>query len=133
METVKFEELRIGQRFECDGDVFINYAHPKRCKCIKDSESTASEIDGISFGISGSDWVWIKDEVFFGECNGIDIGYDFSQIDGDTDCVVMQQGESQIDCTFGEMEYLGENFEGWNPKPFGAWKVKRNNDWTPSA
>jgi hypothetical protein len=56
---VKFKALKIGQLFECYGDTVMNYSYPKICKCIKDSENMASEIDGISFYISGNDSVFV--------------------------------------------------------------------------
>ena len=55
----KFKNLKIGQEFECYGDTAINYDYPKICKCIKDSEDLAHEIDGISFYISGDESVFI--------------------------------------------------------------------------
>ena len=59
-KTVKFKTLKIGQEFECYGDVTINYNYPKICKCVKDSEDYAHEIDGISFYISGNDSVFVN-------------------------------------------------------------------------
>lgn len=57
---VKFRTLKIGQEFECYGDVTINYNYPKICKCIKDSEDSAHEIDGVNFFICASDSVFVK-------------------------------------------------------------------------
>ena len=58
--TVKFKTLKIGQEFECYGDVTINYNYPKICRCVKDTEDSAHEIDGINFYISGSDSVFVN-------------------------------------------------------------------------
>jgi len=55
----KFKNLKIGQEFECYGDTAINYDYPKICKCVKDGEDLAREIDGISFYISGDESVFI--------------------------------------------------------------------------
>jgi hypothetical protein len=62
-QTVKFKTLKVGQEFECYGDVTINYNYPKICKCIKDSDDSAHEIDGISFYISGNYSVFVENKL----------------------------------------------------------------------
>lgn len=58
--TVKFKTLKIGQEFECYGDVTINYNYPKICRCIKDNEDSAHEIDGVNFYIGRNDSVFVN-------------------------------------------------------------------------
>ena len=57
---VKFKTLKVGDKFECYGDTFINYDYPKICKCVKTDFDTAEEIDGISFYVNVADEVFIK-------------------------------------------------------------------------
>lgn len=52
--TMKFRDLKIGDKFEVYGDTHINYDYPKICVCIKIDEWTAEEVDGIKFGINPS-------------------------------------------------------------------------------
>lgn len=59
LKSVLFKNLIIGQIFECYGDILINYDYPKICRCIKDSEDLAHEIDGVSFCISAESSVFI--------------------------------------------------------------------------
>lgn len=58
-KLVQFKELEIGQEFECYGDTFINYSSPIICKCIKDSEDLAHEINGVSFYVNQFDTVFL--------------------------------------------------------------------------
>jgi len=55
---IKFKHLKIGEEFECYGDVNLNYNYPKICKCVKDGEDLAHEIDGINFWINKNDIVF---------------------------------------------------------------------------
>jgi hypothetical protein len=59
--TAQFKTLEIGQEFECYGDININYNYPKICRCIKDSEDSAHEIDGVNFYIGQNDLVYVID------------------------------------------------------------------------
>ena len=59
-KTVKFSSLKIGDKFDCYGDVHLNYDYPKICRCVKVEFNMASEIDGINFGMNESDEVFIK-------------------------------------------------------------------------
>lgn len=59
-KSVLFKTLEINQEFECYGDTYINYDYPKICRCIKDSNNSAHEIDGINFYINTNDSVFIK-------------------------------------------------------------------------
>lgn len=56
---IRFSELKIGDKFECYGDTFINYNYPKICQCIKTGNSSAEEINGVSFSVSEYDEVLI--------------------------------------------------------------------------
>ena len=58
--TVKFKTLKIGQEFECYGDVTIKYNYPKICRCIKDGDDSAHEIDGVNFYIGPNDFVFVN-------------------------------------------------------------------------
>jgi len=66
----------------------------------------------------------MNDEVIWGECCGIDIGYCFDYTEDD-DCLVLVMSEwaNQIDTTFLERELL--DISGWSTKPFGCWKIKK--------
>ena len=57
---IKFKELKIGDSFECYGDINLNYNYPKICKCIKIDNDIGQEIDGMNFGMNESDEVFIK-------------------------------------------------------------------------
>ncbi len=59
-EVKPFFWLKIGQEFECYGDVFINYNYPKVCKCVKVAEDRAQEIDGVIFYVEPSDFVYVE-------------------------------------------------------------------------
>jgi len=55
-----FKQLEIGDKFECYGDIHLNYDYPKICKCIKHDDHTGKEIDGILFGMGDYDEVFIE-------------------------------------------------------------------------
>jgi hypothetical protein len=59
-KKVQFKTLKVGDKFECYGDIHINYNYPKICKCVKTDYDTAEEIDGISFYMDGADDVFIN-------------------------------------------------------------------------
>lgn len=52
---MEFREIKIGGKFECYGDIHLNYDYPKICKCIKTGKNSAKEIDGINFFMGDSD------------------------------------------------------------------------------
>lgn len=54
----KFKDLKVGEKFEVYGDLFINYDNPVICICEKLDEDTAKEIGGIRFGIHPTDEVF---------------------------------------------------------------------------
>lgn len=58
-KVVKFGSLPLYGKFECYGDMHLNYNYPKICSCIKISEETGEEIDGITFGMNEDDKVFI--------------------------------------------------------------------------
>lgn len=51
-KSVKFQDLEIGDKFTCYGDIHLNYNHPKICRCNKVDENTGREVDGINFLMS---------------------------------------------------------------------------------
>lgn len=57
--TTKFGKLRVGDSFECYGDIHLNYNYPKICECVKIDTDLAEENDGISFYMDDSDTVFI--------------------------------------------------------------------------
>ncbi len=58
-----FRDLKIGDKFECWGDLFINYDYPKLCICVKTSSDVAEETDGgISFLVNPNDEVFPHEE-----------------------------------------------------------------------
>lgn len=60
MTKVLFKDLKVGDKFDCYGDIHLNYDYPKWCECIKISEDTAEEINGISFLMNENDEVTKK-------------------------------------------------------------------------
>lgn len=60
--TIKFSELKTGDKFECYGDTFINYNYPKICKCVKIGETEAEEIGGVRFQVNPNDEVIVEDK-----------------------------------------------------------------------
>lgn len=63
--------------------------------------------------------------ITWGYCSGINIGYDFSEINITTDCLILVKSDwcDQIDVSFSVREELDLN--RFSPKPFGAWRVKK--------
>ena len=62
--VVKFGTLGIGDKFEVYGDYILGYNYPKICRCIKEGDIQAKEIDGSYFYMDPND------DVFIGEDSG---------------------------------------------------------------
>lgn len=61
--VVEFKDLNEGDRFECYGDVHLNYNSRKICECVKLDATTAKEVGGILFNIRDIDTVFKLEDV----------------------------------------------------------------------
>lgn len=50
-KTMKFQDMQIGDKFECYGDEYLNYHYPKICLMVKSGEEEAQEIEEGSVGM----------------------------------------------------------------------------------